>query len=194
MHAYLFVGDKETRDKEIDLFLQSHKRTPIEFPIQSIKEVRELQQFVSRNHNGLAFILTGIDTSSPEAQNALLKIIEEPSSDVLFLLPTESLSGVIETIQSRCSVIVVKSKPRDLTNHDEFINGTLGKRLHIVSKITVRDEAIEFVTRVIEASHLKLYENPKLSQLIKEALKANSSLKQNSNVTLTLSNMVIQSQ
>ncbi|MBQ3495017.1 MAG: AAA family ATPase [Clostridia bacterium] len=46
-------------------------------------------------------IINDIDNSSPEAQNKLLKIIEEPPKNVIFLATATNLDKVLPTIKSR---------------------------------------------------------------------------------------------
>jgi DNA polymerase-3 subunit delta' len=54
-------------------------------------------------------IVDGADTMTPQAQNAMLKIIEEPPAYGLFIFLAERLSGVLPTVLSRC--VVYKLKP-----------------------------------------------------------------------------------
>lgn len=48
------------------------------------------------------------NTMSHEAQNALLKILEEPSADTVFILTSPSMSSVLPTIVSRSQRLEVK--------------------------------------------------------------------------------------
>jgi len=50
-------------------------------------------------------ILTSIDTMRAETANAFLKLLEEPSGQVLFILTAESSDSVLPTIRSRCQQI-----------------------------------------------------------------------------------------
>ena len=50
-------------------------------------------------------ILTSIDTMRAETANAFLKLLEEPSGNVLFILTAESSDAVLPTIRSRCQQI-----------------------------------------------------------------------------------------
>lgn len=45
-----------------------------------------------------------------EAQNALLKILEEPTPNLLIILLTENIDSLLPTVQSRCQIIEI-SKP-----------------------------------------------------------------------------------
>jgi replication-associated recombination protein RarA len=53
----------------------------------------------------LFIIIENCDKITPEAQNALLKILEEPPNNVSFILTTARLNGVLTTIRSRLTII-----------------------------------------------------------------------------------------
>lgn len=50
-------------------------------------------------------ILTGIDTMRKEAANAFLKLLEEPSGEVMFILTADKTDQLLPTIMSRCQQI-----------------------------------------------------------------------------------------
>jgi DNA polymerase-3 subunit delta' len=47
-------------------------------------------------------VILHADTMNTQAQNALLKALEEPPADAYFLLTTENEGGLLQTIRSRC--------------------------------------------------------------------------------------------
>ncbi|MCL2604530.1 MAG: hypothetical protein FWD90_08620 [Defluviitaleaceae bacterium] len=55
------------------------------------------------------FIIDKAETLTPAAQNALLKTIEEPASYGVFLLLTNQIEAMLDTVLSRCVVIKQKS-------------------------------------------------------------------------------------
>lgn len=48
------------------------------------------------------FVIDDFDSSTPAAQNKLLKVLEEPNENMYYLLSTSNLEGVLPTIRSRC--------------------------------------------------------------------------------------------
>ncbi len=58
--------------------------------------------------NKKVFIIRNIDEAMEVAQNKLLKILEEPPTNVYFLLTCASLDKVLPTIRSRCNKIELK--------------------------------------------------------------------------------------
>jgi len=66
--------------------------------------VRWLIEKLSRTSTSgrYSVIIDGVDTISEAGQNALLKTIEEPNSNAYIILISESRSGILPTILSRC--------------------------------------------------------------------------------------------
>lgn len=63
------------------------------------------------------FIIKDAEDFTVEASNALLKILEEPPSYVTFILTTGNLSGIPDTILSRCQIVPVRAfSPEDLAD------------------------------------------------------------------------------
>lgn len=57
------------------------------------------------------FVLHNFDTTTVAAQNKLLKTLEEPSKNVVFIINTTSISSVLATIKSRCKNVYVQDLP-----------------------------------------------------------------------------------
>ncbi|CAL59384.1 DNA polymerase III subunit tau [Mycoplasmopsis agalactiae] len=87
--------------------------------IVSVMENSTLASFVQNAYK--IIILKEIDKASNASLNALLKNIEEPSSDTIFLLTTRNINSVLPTIQSRSIVINIKA-PSYLDIEAELIN------------------------------------------------------------------------
>lgn len=71
------------------------------FHLDVVRRLRE-DAFVLPNEAGRrVFILCDVQNMTEQAQNALLKILEEPPAHVLFLLTCEQRSQLLETVLSR---------------------------------------------------------------------------------------------
>lgn len=96
---------------------------PIDGKAISIETVRELEHFLSLRVPGQQIInrIVIIESSqllSPEAQNALLKTLEEPPLASLLVFTATSEDALLPTIQSRMQTIAVKRPSLDaLTEH-----------------------------------------------------------------------------
>lgn len=59
------------------------------------------------NMQNKIFVINNFDVSTAEAQNKLLKVLEEPPKNVYFLLSAQSEERVLPTIRSRCDKIKI---------------------------------------------------------------------------------------
>jgi DNA polymerase III subunit delta' len=81
-----------------------------------IEQVRELQRFLSvgTHRAGLRVIVVHpADSMNVSTQNALLKNLEEPPPDTLFLLVTSFPHRLLPTIRSRCQNVAVPMPGKD---------------------------------------------------------------------------------
>src|SRR4030043_579036 len=72
---------------------------------RGINEIRELREKVKYLPNILrkkVYIIDEVHMLTPEAFNALLKVLEEPPAHVIFVLATTEPNKVLSTIMSRC--------------------------------------------------------------------------------------------
>lgn len=80
---------------------------PRSFPVAEVRRVRE-EAFVAPNEaDGRVTVLTDIQNMSEQAQNALLKIIEEPPRGAVFILTCDDRAKVLETVRSRCRLVTL---------------------------------------------------------------------------------------
>ncbi len=60
------------------------------------------------------FIIDCADTLNEQSQNALLKVLEEPPGNAVFILIAESKASLLETIISRCVVLTLSCPETDI--------------------------------------------------------------------------------
>src|SRR5690606_1640335 len=60
------------------------------------------------------FIVEAIDTATPEAQNALLKVLEEPPGETVFILIAHNETPPLPTVVSRCVTVRFGRLPREV--------------------------------------------------------------------------------
>lgn len=73
-----------------------------------VEQVRDLRNIAARTpHEGPVkiLIIEQAETMNAAASNALLKVLEEPSRDTIFILITERPEDMLDTIRSRCERI-----------------------------------------------------------------------------------------
>lgn len=74
-----------------------------------ITSIREIKKFVSLNYDDIKYrfiLISDAHLMNDEAQNALLKSLEEPPEGIIFILTTNDTEGLLPTIFSRCRKIL----------------------------------------------------------------------------------------
>jgi DNA polymerase III delta prime subunit len=86
-----------------------------------ISQIRELIKFINEKpftHKKKAAIVVGAHTMTIQAQNALLKTLEELPSYASIILDSKNLSSILLTVQSRCQKIDARGWGREETSGD----------------------------------------------------------------------------
>jgi len=76
--------------------------------IDTIRDLRRKSQYMATNSNNRIWIIDECHKLTNDAQNALLKILEEPPPHVYFVLCTTEPNKLLETIKGRCIQLQVK--------------------------------------------------------------------------------------
>lgn len=69
------------------------------------EEIRPRAVYKPNEGNRVVIVITGIDTMRKESANAFLKLLEEPSGEVMFILTASATDPLLPTIMSRCQHI-----------------------------------------------------------------------------------------
>jgi len=77
------------------------------FIVDDAVEIYNKVQIKPLYSNYKIFLINNIDVSTVQAQNKMLKIIEEPPHNVIFILTATSEDKVLQTIKSRCQILRV---------------------------------------------------------------------------------------
>ena len=83
----------------------------------SVDRVREIIQKVSQHAFGTGYrvvLIEPVEKMTLQAQNCLLKSLEEPIANVVFLLMTHELTATLGTIASRCIRVKLTPWPDDI--------------------------------------------------------------------------------
>ncbi len=90
-----------------------------------VAELREALAFVAEKPYDAAYkavVISQADDMTPAAANSLLKTLEEPPQNTVFILEARSVCGVLPTIASRCALVLAAPDP----NAKETIAKALG--------------------------------------------------------------------
>lgn len=139
-----------------------------------IEQIREMQSAVALSpvHGGRRIvILEDADRMTLPAANSLLKILEEPSHSMLFILTSSSLQSLLSTIVSRCRLVrLAPAAPQLLTaalvakGHlpetaevaARLSGGRMGRALMLVQPdgLAARNKAVEILRRLPDSKTL----------------------------------------
>lgn len=163
-----------------------------------IDEVRDFQKQLSFSL-GPQKIRTGIITSADkltlEAQNALLKTLEEPPQNCAIFLLLSDESFLIPTVLSRCQIITLPKitdslSEEEISKFKEYreilLSASLGSKLKLASEISAsREIAIDWLDKFLIFSHSSNWSN------LRRIFESKKRLRDNSNVRLTMENLFL---
>lgn len=88
----------------------SSKNLQAFYPIDYFRdEIRPVAKLRPNEGRRVVVIMTQVETMRKETANAFLKLLEEPSDRLMFILTTESYESLLPTITSRCQHIALGS-------------------------------------------------------------------------------------
>lgn len=123
MKSFLLIGDKT--HKYLDDFAKRHEVAKFDIhifePIEhsfGIKDVREMQKaaFMKplQSKEKILF-LSKAELLTIEAQNALLKLLEEPPRSTYIFLEAPTDANFLPTITSRCKIILLQEEKKEIS-------------------------------------------------------------------------------
>ncbi len=139
------------KDTHPDLLIAPYDKP---LPVAAVREIRA-RSFVKPNGGRYnVFIIPQADRMESSSFNALLKVLEEPPGNTVFLLTAADKSTMPETISSRCAPVMLsplsedacKAAVKELIGADEetvrraasFADGNLGQALSYCSDGKIR--------------------------------------------------------
>ena len=177
MHAFLIIGGaKEERIKKLtSLMTEAHITTFDTRPLTLTEEISSIGITLVRNWQKQLLLMP---TSSPyaagviesaellttEAQNALLKTLEEPPIHTRIYMEAQYENSFLPTILSRCHIIKVSDEKTKLTKKEETLVETMSqlfqKNMSKGSTLTTIDtlvknknDAGQWIDQAIQAIH-----------------------------------------
>ena len=82
--------------------------------VDDIRSLHETTRAMRRDN--LAIIIDDIDKMTNDAPQTFLKLLEEPTPGVMYILTTHSMAKLPATIRSRTQIVEILPPPRNLTN------------------------------------------------------------------------------
>ena len=213
-HSYLFVGTEGIGKKQIAkefakalLCLNSNKycntcKSCIEFDDNNnpdfvilepdensikIEQIRELQRKVVEKpiiSSQKVYIIDNSDKMTTEAQNCLLKTLEEPPKYITIILVGTNENAFLSTIKSRCTILRFKDIPqykieeyldtKQIYFKDKRIlkacGGSIGKALEIKDRQEEYENIHEFIENLAQENIIDIFQKTQILYNSKERI------------------------
>ena len=132
-----------------DIFI-AEGTTPRSLHVDVIRQIRQDAYIIPNESERRVFLLFSAEAMTEQAQNALLKILEEPPAHVIFVLTCESRESLLLTVRSRKQALSLetlspnealpvlqkrcpKKSQEELLAAFEKSNGTIGSALSLLT-------------------------------------------------------------
>lgn len=151
-HAYLLVGDRELLLEEVQRAIENALDSPtIGNPNVQIEEletftVDDSRHLVERQlRKGVGYFVIAFDSITREAQNALLKVLEEPTDNTHIFLIVSQKDILLPTVLSRLFVMEGESVTTDSAEElaQAFLDGNPASRLKLVGPLVESKDKAE---------------------------------------------------
>lgn len=182
-HAYIIEGETEPIREKLLTFIEKEMEHPIQgnpdfwhekfdtFTIDDARNVREQQALKAIAYTRKIFVLE-VYSMTVEAQNALLKIFEEPSAGTHFFIVTSSADVFLPTLRSR---VIVVTDDSVADTHKAFIkkfrSALMAERMEMIAPIIEEKDKAQ-AGKVIDGLILELSkkQTAETASLLKELL------------------------
>ena len=91
-----------------DIYVAQGANGPKSFHVDVIRTIRADAYIRPNEAPRKAYLLLGADAMTAQAQNALLKLLEEPPGQVLFVITCASAANLLETVRSRAQTFTLE--------------------------------------------------------------------------------------
>lgn len=126
------------------------------FTVDAVREIRSDAFIVPNESDCKVYILKNGKNMNEQAQNAILKILEEPPSYVFFIIVTISRSIMLETVLSRVQTFSLLSEEETVTEKEaetvkKFVEALLNvNELALMEQTAIFQKNNQFARRILE--------------------------------------------
>lgn len=170
------ISNSETlSDLSINIGLKEGKNS---IGIEEVKEIIEWNS--KKSHRVKVAVITEGEKLTMQAQNSILKVLEEPAENTLIMIVSSHSSTLLDTIISRCKVTHIGGNDEDSSNLIEFLNtyfkSSYNKRVELIAEFVegenVRSAIENLLLGIMQILTEKIlrFEKEKLDQNVIEFL------------------------
>jgi len=172
-HCHILEGDKKVIVPILLEFFEEtlkfktrgnpdyYRREYESFGISDGRTVKEMQSRKNLDSGRQIFVLM-FEFITHEAQNSLLKVLEEPSSGTYFFIIVPRATIFLQTVLSRAHLISLEGDRKSLVNVSDFLSAKSPLRVKMLEKIIEeknKSEAISFLHELLRVMY-KEHKNP----------------------------------
>lgn len=164
--------------------------------IDSARDIKKHFSFKPFQAKGKVVVLEDGKSLTVEAQNALLKIIEEPPPFSTIILAAESDVNFLPTLLSRCQVIKLQETPLrqgfagQAGDIKKLLTLTTGERFEYIEKSKERDQILRSIIQYFH-ENLALYSEKSNLNFLKELVKTEKLSTHNVNIRAILEYLML---
>jgi DNA polymerase III delta prime subunit len=162
--------------------------------VEQAKQIREFLSIKPYQAKGRVVILISAQNLTPDAQNALLKTLEEPPLESLIILGVDKEESLLPTVLSRCEAeyrgksIEYRGENRFKKEIEHLLESNIKERFNYIEKL---EEKEEFLKALIIYFREQLKSNPK-THFLKILLEAEKWQKSNVNQRAILEYLMLE--
>jgi DNA polymerase III gamma/tau subunit len=170
--------------------------------IKTVRNLIKQASYQTYSNQTQVYAILKADTASTPAQNALLKIIEEPPSNTQLVLVANRANRLLGTIKSRCKIETYqattesdsKNPVPELSKLSQLNYSQLSysQIINLANQYKNRQDALMMVKKLINLCYNKEADFPNRTQILKCLAQAYQHLGMNANVRLTLEHCFFQ--
>ena len=145
-----------------------------------IEQIRQMQKSILEKpieSNKKVYIINDAETMTKEAQNCMLKTLEEPQDFIVIILIASNENNILPTVKSRCTKIFfrnlddadiikyVNEKNSGIDINKDILklcNGSILKAEFVIQKIDILDKRKDFVMNIDKQNELVFFQNNQL--------------------------------
>ncbi len=183
-HAYFISGDRAVAEKDVLSFIESLnisvKGNPDvifrEYETFGIDDARWLKERQEKSAFGEAkkIFIINFNFITAQAQNALLKVLEEPTADTVFFIIAPSSAILLPTLRSRLSIISLSNSENTSSKGAEnFLKADIDSRLKMAEKFKDTENETKKSELLNLISNIEIFlknKNPDMSSLSQDEL------------------------
>jgi DNA polymerase III subunit delta' len=153
--------------------------------VEAVKKITSHFLLKPYSAPGRAVVVIGAEKLTPDAQNALLKTLEEPPESAVLILAAVTENSFLPTILSRCQIEQITNAKLQITNEEtpeeveKILAANLEERFVMVEKTEDKEGLLN---ELLHYFHQKLQKDPGSVEAAKLLLQAEQWQKANVNI------------